>query len=109
MVGRTGRATLRQQADWIKQFPEVRFRVYGHTDLVGGAELNQTLSQARAETVMKQLVEKGVPADRLTAKGYGASQPLENARTAAANAKNRRTVFAVSAATAAPAATTEGN
>jgi OOP family OmpA-OmpF porin len=82
--------------------------IQGHTDLRGPAELNQNLSQQRAETVMKVLIDKGVPADRLTAKGYGATQPLENATTSAANAKNRRTVFAVSAANAAPAASTEG-
>ncbi len=85
-----------------------KVEIQGHTDLVGNADLNQTLSQSRAETVMKSLVEKGVPADRMTAKGFGASQPLENVINAAANAKNRRTVFAVSAAAAAPTATTEG-
>jgi OmpA-OmpF porin, OOP family len=85
-----------------------KVEIQGHTDLRGNADLNQGLSQQRAETVMKVLTEKGVPADRLTAKGYGATQPLENAMNSAANAKNRRTVFAVSAANAAPAATTEG-
>lgn len=76
--------------------------VQGHTDLTGSADVNQTLSQARAETVAKALTDKGVPAERLTAKGYGSSQPVENARTATANAKNRRTVFSVAAAGAAP-------
>jgi outer membrane protein OmpA-like peptidoglycan-associated protein len=76
-----------------------KVEIQGHTDLVGSADLNQNLSQQRAETVMKVLGEKGVPADRLSAKGYGATQPLENAKNPAANAKNRRTVFAVSAAT----------
>jgi OmpA-OmpF porin, OOP family len=76
-----------------------KVEIQGHTDLVGSADLNQNLSQQRAETVMKVLSEKGVPADRLSAKGYGATQPLENAKNPAANAKNRRTVFAVSAAT----------
>ncbi len=76
--------------------------VQGHTDLTGSADVNQTLSQARAEAVAKALTDKGVPAERLTAKGYGSSQPIENARTSAANAKNRRTVFTVAAAGAAP-------
>ena len=39
----TARAALDRQADWIKQFPEVRFRVYGHTDLVGSEGYNQRL------------------------------------------------------------------
>ena len=79
-----------------------KVEVQGHTDLTGNPEINQTLSQARAEAVAKALTDKGVPADRLTAKGYGSTQPVENAMTAAANAKNRRTVFSVAAAGAAP-------
>ncbi len=101
-------AVIEELAKSLAPCAGTRVEIQGHTDLVGGADLNQTLSQSRAETVMKLLVEKGVPADRLTAKGYGASQPLENTINPAANAKNRRTVFAVSASTAAPAATTEG-
>jgi OmpA-OmpF porin, OOP family len=82
----------------------VYVEVQGHTDLVGNAGVNQTLSQARAETVMNALIGKGVPAAQLTAKGYGLTQPIENVVNAAANAKNRRTVFIVSAtAPAAPA------
>jgi OmpA-OmpF porin, OOP family len=72
--------------------------VQGHTDLMGNADINQSLSQSRAEAVVKSLVDQGVPAAQLTAKGFGATQPLENARTSAANAKNRRTVFTISTA-----------
>ena len=75
-----------------------KVEVQGHTDLTGNPASNQALSQERADRVMKALAAKSVPADRLTAKGYGPSQPLENAMTGAANAKNRRTVFVVSAA-----------
>ena len=42
---------LRRQADWIKQFPEVRFRVYGHTDLVGSDAYNQALGKRTADQV----------------------------------------------------------
>ena len=44
------RVTLRQQADWIRQFPEVRFRVYGHTDLVGSDAYNKSLGLRRARS-----------------------------------------------------------
>ncbi len=81
----------------------VKVEVQGHTDLIGNAGINQNLSQARAETVMNALVGKGVSAAQLTAKGYGLTQPIENARTADANAKNRRTVFVISADAATPA------
>jgi OOP family OmpA-OmpF porin len=88
----------------LKGCAGTQVEVQGHTDLIGSAEINQNLSQARAETVVKSLVDQGVPAAQLSAKGFGATQPIENARTAQANAKNRRTVFAVSTAGATPAA-----
>jgi OmpA-OmpF porin, OOP family len=95
-------AILDEVAAALKPCAGTSVEVQGHTDLVGAAEVNQKLSQARAESVLAALVAKGVPAQRLTAKGYGMTQPLENARNAAANAKNRRTVFSIAAAAAAP-------
>jgi OOP family OmpA-OmpF porin len=93
---------LDEVAAALKPCAGMTVEVQGHTDLVGNAEINQKLSQARAESVMAALIAKAVPAERLTAKGYGATQPLENALNAVANAKNRRTVFAITAAGAAP-------
>ncbi|MGB3314640.1 MAG: OmpA family protein, partial [Albidovulum sp.] len=52
-------AALRQQADWIRQFPEVRFRVYGHTDLVGSAGYNKGLGLRRARAVVNYLATQG--------------------------------------------------
>jgi OmpA-OmpF porin, OOP family len=99
---------LADVAKALKPCTGTQIEVQGHTDLIGNADINQNLSQARAESVVKALVDQGVPAAQLTAKGYGLTQPLENARTAAANAKNRRTVFAVTAAGAAPTETPAG-
>ena len=96
---------LGEVAKALKPCSGTLVEVQGHTDLMGNADLNQNLSQARAEAVVKALTDQGVPAAQLTAKGYGLTQPIENARTAQANAKNRRTVFAVTAAGAAPATT----
>lgn len=101
-------ALLTELATALTPCAGTKVEVQGHTDLTGSAEINQTISQARAEAVMKALTAKGVPADRLTAKGYGPSQPLENAMTTAANAKNRRTVFSVASASAASAAPNGG-
>jgi OOP family OmpA-OmpF porin len=95
-------AIIDELAKALQPCAGTKAEVQGHTDLTGGADVNQTLSQARAEAVAKALTDKGVPADRLIAKGYGSTQPLEQAMTAAANAKNRRTVFSVAAAGAAP-------
>ena len=80
----------------VKPCSGINLEVQGHTDLIGNADGNARISQARADAVMKVMVEKGIDAALLSAKGYGASQPIENARTYAANAKNRRTVFIVS-------------
>ena len=90
-------AVLDEVAAALKPCAGMIVEVQGHTDLSGAAETNQILSQERAERVVAALVAKGVPAERITGKGYGSSQPLENLRNAAANAKNRRTVFAVTA------------
>ena len=49
----TARGTLREQAHWIRQFPEVRFRVYGHTDAVGSDAYNERLGRRRAHAVVE--------------------------------------------------------
>ncbi len=95
-------SVLDEVAAALKPCAGMAVEVQGHTDLSGVAETNQILSQERAERVVAALVAKGVPKERLTAKGYGSTQPLENIRSAAANAKNRRTVFAIAASAAAP-------
>jgi outer membrane protein OmpA-like peptidoglycan-associated protein len=72
-----------------------KIEVAGHTDARGNADTNLALSQARADAVKAFWVEKGVPAEGLTAKGYGATKPLDVATTEEAYAKNRRTEFIV--------------
>lgn len=93
-----GNTLLDDVAKVLKPCAGTTVEIQGHTDLIGGAAINQSLSQARADAVKQALVTRGIAATQLTAKGYGPSQPLENARTAEANAKNRRTVFVISAA-----------
>ena len=88
-------ATLDQQADWIRHFPEVRFRVYGHTDLVGADAYNQRLGKRRADTVVNYLVSKGISRSRLEAVvSFGETQPL--VLTQQPELRNRRTVTEVS-------------
>jgi len=65
----------------------------GHTDVMGSADYNQTLSTQRAEAVRNYLVRKGVDGEALIAIGYGETQPLDLANTPEANARNRRTEF----------------
>lgn len=91
----SAQATLRQQADWIRQFPEVRFRVYGHTDLVGSDAFNKRLGLKRARTVVNFLVSQGISRSRLEAvASFGETQPL--VVTTDQERRNRRTVTEVS-------------
>ena len=88
-------AALMKQANWIKQFPEVRFRVYGHTDLVGSDAYNQKLGLRRAQTVVAFLVRQGISRSRLEAvASFGKTQPLVFVQSP--ERKNRRTVTEVS-------------
>jgi outer membrane protein OmpA-like peptidoglycan-associated protein len=86
---------LRQQANFIKQFPEVRFRVFGHTDKVGSNGYNQRLGLRRAQAAVGYLVSLGISRSRLEAVvSYGETRPL--IPTNAAEVQNRRTVTEVS-------------
>ena len=89
------RAVLDRQAAWIKQFPEVRFRVYGHTDAVGGNSYNKQLGLRRARSAVNHLVSRGIDRRRLEAMvSKGESQPL--ILTQEPERRNRRTVTEVS-------------
>ncbi len=89
------RAILRQQANFINQFPEVRFKVYGHTDLVGSTAYNRALGLRRAEAVVLYLGTLGVDRSRVEAVvSFGETQPL--IVTEGQERANRRTVTEVS-------------
>ncbi|GGD39855.1 OmpA family protein [Sinisalibacter lacisalsi] len=89
------RAALDRQAHFIRQFPEVRFRVYGHTDLVGSHAYNKSLGLRRAQAVVNHLASRGVSRSRLEAMvSYGETRPLVN--TQDRERRNRRTVTEVS-------------
>ena len=89
------RAILREQANWIRQFPEIRFSVYGHTDLVGSAAYNEALGRRRANAVVNYLVSQGVNRSRLKALvSYGKTRPVID--TPNRERRNRRTVTEVS-------------
>jgi outer membrane protein OmpA-like peptidoglycan-associated protein len=75
----------------LKIKDDLRVEIAGHTDSDGDEKSNLLLSQARAESVVKYLVSKGISASRLIAKGYGESEPIDDNNTAAGKQKNRRT------------------
>jgi OOP family OmpA-OmpF porin len=82
--------TLDAAAGALKAAGDLQVEVGGHTDNVGTPEANLRLSQERAQAVMAALVERGIKADRLTAKGYGPTSPIADNRTEEGRAKNRR-------------------
>lgn len=89
------RSILKKQADFIRQFPEVRFRVFGHTDKVGSNAYNQRLGLRRAQAAVAYLSSLGISRSRLEAVvSYGETRPL--IATNEAEVRNRRTVTEVS-------------
>lgn len=92
---KTSKYQLDVLAEEFAAHPTLTTEVSGHTDNVGEAKANLTLSQARAAAVKTYLVNKGVADSRLRAVGFGSSKPIDPADTAEARAKNRRTEFKI--------------
>jgi OOP family OmpA-OmpF porin len=87
---------LDEVATVLKAHPELkRLEVQGHTDDRGVRPQNQTLSQARADAVMKALIRRGIDKARLTAKGYGQDVPIADNQTEEGRQKNRRVQFTI--------------
>lgn len=83
--------SLGRVAGALKELPpERRITIAGYTDSVGATETNQTLSQARAESVMAYLSGQGIGSDRMTAVGHGEDNPVATNDTADGRANNRR-------------------
>jgi OmpA-OmpF porin, OOP family len=82
----------------LKEFPDLKIEIQGHTDdqplKKGGLFANNTeLSQSRADSVKAYFVAKGIEDNRVIAKGFGDTVPVDPKKTAAARAKNRRVEF----------------
>jgi outer membrane protein OmpA-like peptidoglycan-associated protein len=75
--------------------PTYIIEVQGHTDNVGQYEYNIDLSDRRAHAVRTYLINKGVPATRISAHGYGPDVPMDTNETAEGRAKNRRVEFKI--------------
>lgn len=94
----TGKATFKKETDPVlkamtaifKEYPKASFTIEGHTDSVGSEKSNQLLSERRANAVKDYLVANGISDDRLSAVGYGEAQPIDDNKTRAGRANNRR-------------------
>ena len=80
-------------AQLMKDNADLKFEVQGHTDNTGTVAGNQKLSEQRAQAIVNKLVEMGIAANRLSAKGMGQSAPLADNSTDEGRAKNRRVEF----------------
>jgi OOP family OmpA-OmpF porin len=81
---------LQSIAAILKEYPSSKFSIEGHTDSDGKDDFNQRLSDARANAVKKYLIEQGVDQFRLSALGFGETQPIDSNKTKAGKANNRR-------------------
>jgi outer membrane protein OmpA-like peptidoglycan-associated protein len=80
----------------MKDNPQIEeVRIEGHTDSTGKADYNKSLSQKRAESVMKYIVSKGIKANRLAAEGFGPERPIADNADAAGQDMNRRVEFVI--------------
>jgi OmpA-OmpF porin, OOP family len=77
----------------LKEHPEIKLTIEGHTDSDGEEPFNQTLSEKRAEAVLAELVRQGISSDRLTSRGWGESNPIDSNATPEGKANNRRVEF----------------
>lgn len=82
---------LSEVASYLKRKKDTNICIEGHTDDEGSATANLQLSQKRAEAVRNFLIKEGVPALRITTKGYGETKPIADNTTPEGRAKNRRT------------------
>ncbi|MDR1860133.1 MAG: OmpA family protein [Bacteroidales bacterium] len=80
-------------ATLMKENPDLKFSVEGHTDNTGSAATNQTLSDARSKAVLDKLVELGIDSSRLSSAGKGQNSPIADNSTDEGRAKNRRVEF----------------
>ncbi len=71
----SGQRILDKNAQMMEKFPNIKVEIAGHTSMSGSKELNQKLSERRAESVKSYLVNKGIASERLSTVGYGSSKP----------------------------------
>jgi outer membrane protein OmpA-like peptidoglycan-associated protein len=83
-------SVLQNIADIMKEYPNAKFEVEGHTDSQGSDALNMKLSDSRAASVKDYLTTIGMDANRLTSVGYGESKPIASNATKAGRQQNRR-------------------
>lgn len=85
--------TINKIATFMKEHPDITFRIEGHTDSDGDAAANQKLSEDRAEAIRQALIKFGIRENRLQSRGFGESKPIATNLTAEGKSQNRRVEF----------------
>lgn len=80
----------------VLNYPSLLMKVEGHTDSTGSDELNQRLSEQRADEVRRYLMSQGLPAANITSEGFGKNRPIADNSTAKGRQQNRRVEIIVS-------------
>ena len=96
------RSNLQRVVEFVNKYPGQNVLIEGHTDSQGSANLNQVLSQKRAEAVREALIQDGVDAARLSALGVGEDRPVADNASDDGRARNRRVEIVVQGAAGAP-------
>jgi outer membrane protein OmpA-like peptidoglycan-associated protein len=101
-IRRDSRPILNEAAKILKENPNVRIAVEGHTDAIGSDVYNEQLSLRRADAVFRYLVNHGIAPDRMVVTGYGKRRPVASNETENGRAQNRRVELHVVAEPQAP-------
>jgi outer membrane protein OmpA-like peptidoglycan-associated protein len=96
-LGATAQGNLNKLVDVLNRYPDTNIEVIGHTDSIGTASYNQTLSERRASTVLRYLQNRGINTNRLKARGMGQNDPIADNSTEDGRAQNRRVEFVITA------------
>ncbi len=88
--------TIEQLASFLKENPERTIEIEGYTDSTGSQDLNLALSERRANAVKNALTDRGIAANRISARGFGEANPVAGNETAAGRQLNRRVDIVVS-------------
>lgn len=87
---------IEEVANFMAQYPDVVVELEGHTDSTGTDEYNQGLSERRANAVRDVMINRfNVRASRITARGFGESQPATSNSTSEGRAQNRRVITVI--------------
>lgn len=86
---------LKQNAEVLKRFPNVKIQIEGHCDERGTEEYNLALGERRANSTKRYLISLGIASDRISTISYGEERPIDPAQNEEAWAKNRRAQFVV--------------